>query len=121
MLVQFPALAGYVSVLQSVQTGFVPTQPPIQCVQELLYGDKWWGHEADHLRPSSAEIENECSYAFTPSYSFLTITGQLKFAVTIYRRISLHESFSAGAHRNVNVQCYWNLVLFFFSQPEKLT
>jgi len=66
MLVQFPALAGYVSVLQSVQTGCVPTQPPIQCVQELLHGDK---------RPSSAEVENECSYAFTPSYSFLTITG----------------------------------------------
>ena len=75
MFVQFPALAGHVSLLQSVQTGRVPTQPPIRCVQELLYGDKRQGHGADHLRPSSAEVENECSYAFTPSYSFSTISG----------------------------------------------
>ena len=69
MLVQFPALAENVSFLQSVQTGCVRTQPPAQCVQELLHGDKRQGHESDHLRPSSAEVENECSYAFTPSYS----------------------------------------------------
>ena len=44
---------------------------------------------------------------------------QLKFASTIYRRIGLQESFSTGVHRNVNVQCYWNLVRFFL-QPGKL-
>ena len=75
MLVQFPALAGYVSALQRFQTGCVPTQAPIQCVQVLLYRDKRQVHEADHLRPSSAEVENECSYAFTSSYFFSTITG----------------------------------------------
>ena len=59
---------------------------------------------------------------FTPyrHIPFWPSRGKLKFAFTIYRRIGLQESFPAGAHRNVNVQSYWNLVRFFFSQPGKL-
>jgi hypothetical protein len=69
--------------------------------RELFYGGKRPGHEADHLRPSGAEFENECSCASTLSYSFVTITG----TTSVYHYCLL-ESFSAGAHRSVNVKCY---------------
>jgi len=85
MLVQFPALAGYVSVLQSVQTGCVPTQAPIQCVQVLLYGDKRQVHEADHL------VRRLRMNVVMPSLrhiSYRPSRVQLKFAFTIYRNHS---------------------------------
>jgi len=50
--------------------------------------------------------------------SFRPSRVHLKFAFTSYRPIGLLESFSAGAHRNGNVQCYWNLVRFLLTTRE---
>jgi hypothetical protein len=45
----------------------VQTQPPIQRVP----GVKRPGREADHSRPSSAEVKNEWSYIYTPQHVFM--------------------------------------------------
>jgi hypothetical protein len=51
-----------------------PTQPPIQCVPEVLSPEaKRPGREADHLPPSSAEVKNVWSYASTPPYVFMAL------------------------------------------------
>jgi len=49
-----------------------PAQPPIQWVPGALsLGVKRPGRGADHLLPSSAEV-NEWSYTSTPPYAFMT-------------------------------------------------
>jgi hypothetical protein len=50
-----------------------PTQPPIQWVPESLSSEvKQLGREADHLPPSSVEIENAWRCTYTLSYVFMT-------------------------------------------------
>jgi hypothetical protein len=52
-----PARAGNFSLHHHVQTGSGPTQPLIQWVSGALsLGVKWLGREADHSRPSTAEV-----------------------------------------------------------------
>jgi hypothetical protein len=51
-----------------------PNQPPIQRQWEpeaLPVEEKWPGLEADHSRPSSAEVKNAWSYSSTLSYVFI--------------------------------------------------
>jgi hypothetical protein len=49
------------------RTNLGPTQPPIQWVTGAFpLGVKWPRREADHSRPSSAEVKNAWSYTSTP-------------------------------------------------------
>jgi hypothetical protein len=51
------------------RTTLGPTQPSIQWVSGALsLGVKRPGREADHLPPSSVEVENACSYTSIPQY-----------------------------------------------------
>jgi len=48
-----------------------PTQHPIQWVAGAVsLGTKQPGREADHLPPSTAEVQNAWSYTSTPQYAF---------------------------------------------------
>jgi hypothetical protein len=47
-----------------------PTQPSVQWVLGTM-GVKWPRLEVGHSPPSSAEVENVCSYTFTPPYVFM--------------------------------------------------
>jgi hypothetical protein len=50
----------------------VPTQPPIQWVQETLSTwVKQQGREADHSPPTSAEVKKMWIYTSTPPYAFI--------------------------------------------------
>jgi hypothetical protein len=56
-----------------------PTQPPIQWVPGALFlGIKWWGHEADHSPPCSAEVKNAWSYTSTPPIQLHGVMLSLK-------------------------------------------
>jgi hypothetical protein len=56
--VRFPAVAGNFSLPYRVQIGSGAHPPPIQRVPgSLSLGVKWPVREADHLPPSSAEVE----------------------------------------------------------------
>jgi hypothetical protein len=58
--VRFPAAAGNFSLHHRSSRALVPTQPPIQCIPEVLsLGVKRPGRETDHSPPSSAEVK-EC-------------------------------------------------------------
>jgi hypothetical protein len=64
------------------RTALGPTQPPIQWVPEdLSLGIKQPGREADHLPPSSAEVNEWVELYFhspnTPSWRGAQLKGQL--------------------------------------------
>jgi len=55
------------------RTVLAPTQPPIQWVPGgLSLQVKRPGREADHSPPSSAEVNNACSYSSNPQNVFMT-------------------------------------------------
>jgi hypothetical protein len=57
----------FLCLLQNFQTGYGPTQPPIQWTPDVLsLWVNWWKCEIDHSFPSSAEVRNEWSYASIP-------------------------------------------------------
>jgi len=61
--------------LPSVEAGLVPVQPTAYSV--LFPVVKWPERNADHSPLSTAEIKNEWSYFFAPSYTFIAFTGKL--------------------------------------------
>jgi hypothetical protein len=61
--------------LLSVEAGLVPVQPIAYSV--LSPAVKRPEHNADHSPLSIAEIKNEWSYFFAPSYTFIAFTGKL--------------------------------------------
>jgi hypothetical protein len=73
--IRVPAEAENFSLHRRVQTGSGahPSKSPIQCVPGALsLGVKPSGREADHSSPSSAEVKNAWSYAFTPANRLMT-------------------------------------------------
>jgi hypothetical protein len=62
----------YFSLL-SVEAGLVPVQPTAYSVPSPAV--KRPEHKDDHAPPSTAEIKNEWSYFFVPSYAFIAFTG----------------------------------------------
>jgi hypothetical protein len=70
--VRVPAGAGNFSLHHRVQTGWGPTQPPVQWVPGAVpLGKKLPGREADNSPQSSVEVKNEWSYTSTPQYAFI--------------------------------------------------
>jgi hypothetical protein len=65
--VRFPAGAGKFLFTTASRTALGPTQPPIQCAPDaLFFGVKRPGREADHSRPSNAEVKSAWSYTSSP-------------------------------------------------------
>jgi len=62
----------YFSLL-SVEAGVVPVEPTAYSVSSPVVTLPQ--HNADHSLPSTAEIKNECSYFFGPSYALIAFTG----------------------------------------------
>jgi hypothetical protein len=48
-----------------------PTQLPIQCILGALSRGKAAGREADHSRPSGAEVKNSGAIPLLPPYVFM--------------------------------------------------
>jgi hypothetical protein len=53
-------------LLQSIQTGSGPTQPPLQYIRGALFWKGGGGHEADCSPLSSTEVKTEWSSTSTP-------------------------------------------------------
>jgi hypothetical protein len=67
-----------------------PNQPPNQLTPEPGCP----GHETDHALPSSAEVKNAWSYAFTPPYAFMTwclVKHRDNFTSTLFTCFSIHH------------------------------
>jgi hypothetical protein len=70
-------------LLQNFQTGFGPTQRPIQKeTLEIAPGVKQVGCEADHLPPLRADMKNERSFVCLQGAQRKLYVGTVNFIVT---------------------------------------
>ena len=67
-----------------------PTQFPVYWLLGVLsLGSKRPGHEADHLSPSSAEVENEWSYTSTLPYAIMECIEQFYLSPLLYWKLAV--------------------------------
>jgi len=73
------------------------------------------GQEADHSPPSSAQVNNDCSYNSTPPYAFTACTGTISpykpaFYCVVLNKFSMRP-FTAPTCRPIRLRQFTWLVI----------
>jgi hypothetical protein len=93
-----------------------PTHPPTQWVPGALsLGVKRPGREADHSRPSSAEVKNTWSYTSTPQYFIMAWclvkhrdNKSIVTKLVALQKLQSQKLFHCTSLNMQNIEKYWN-------------